>query len=316
MSVTPETFNPELVTVCKPVKHTGDNEYCTLSILYGGRKIKNLMPWPGVYCNPIGSAPKNPHKLTQGISHDTPESVKMAEEATLKIWEGFLQHCSHEDMPKFCRNMKTVEQIYQARDLGVNVKGILHYPEKRDEKGNPTGERDPEATPKCYARLIRSGPNHPENPGKIWTRYYSASILDAEVAARIKEGSAQESDYTFDALDLMKKKLGMKAMVEYSPSDIYVAAGNIIIRTSLNEVYVVGFEKPESQAKKALKSMIAESGIKIEGPSMVLPDFNEEDSPTTSPPNSNHKNQEQISVGAPSSDNNSNEPVFNINVTE
>lgn len=271
----PKDFNPELLSSQEPVKNTGDNEYTTIDIKYGGKEFKCITPYPGVFCNAIGEAPKNPHKLTQGFSLETPEQVKMHEEASKIIFGFIVKHRNHPNMPAFCKNMDSVEKIMSAKDLGTTVKTLIHYPEKRDDKGNGTGKPDPDATPKCYPRLIRSGVNHPETPSKIWTTYYSAAILSGKVDAMIKAGKAKEDDYKFDPLELFKRKACYKAMPCYSINDIYLAPGNIIIRCSVSEVYIIKFEEKESQARKELRGQLAMAGIEIEGPG-ALPEAPED----------------------------------------
>lgn len=303
MSVLPKDFNLELLTAGEPEKHSGKDEYTTIGVKYAGKKFKVIVPHPGIFCNSLSEAPKNPHKLTQGISLETPELVNMHKAASDKLLQMVVDAAQHPNMPKFCKNFKSVQDILQARKFGTTVKTMIHYPEKRDAKGNGTGEPDPEATPKCYLSLIRSAADHKETPSKIWTNYYSAAMLNAKTSAAIKAGQLKESDFVFDPLDLKKKGVAMKAMPCYEVTDIYIADGNIVVRMGLSEVYILKFETKESQARKELRGQIALAGIEIEGPG-AIPD---EEETTDGPP------VESMKVESPQ---NSNEKEFVVNITE
>lgn len=277
MSVQPDTFNVSHLTGSEPVKHTGKDEYTTIPIKYGGNRLRVLIPYPGVFCNAIGESPKNPHKLTQGFSLETPQMVKMHEDATKALFELVVKYRDHPNMPKFCKNFRSVDAIMQAKKFGTTVKGLIHRPEKRDGNGQSTGEEDPDATPKCYVSLMRSSANHPETPSKIWTRYYSAKLLDPAIDAQIKSGILKEESFSFNPLDLLKRKTAMKAMPCYDVSDIYIADGNIVIRCAMSEVYIVKFETQESPARKELRSQVAKAGVTIDGPGELPKPMNSDD---------------------------------------
>jgi hypothetical protein len=269
MSCTPETYAKEKITVLPPKAGSkAGNNFCTMDVKYGGKKF-SFFPTKPIFGNAIAENPKKAGDYSQGFSLETPELVNLAQTASDTILQAIVDNRDHDAMPKFVKKLDSVEKIYAAKDMGVTVKTIIHRPEARDEKGKPSGKPDPTATPKLYAGWIQCGPDHKETPNKIFTRYLSARVLNEDVDRAIKAGKDKEANYVFDPLGLFKSKSNMKCLPTIGVNDVYLADGQISIRLSLSEVYIVEFATQESVARKELRLAAAKSGEKYDGPTAM-----------------------------------------------
>jgi hypothetical protein len=268
---TPEQFDGTKINVEEPkAGSSGGNDFVTLNIKYGGGNFNYYNP-SAVKLTKINENPKKKDGLSQGVVLETEALRKMSIEASRVILEGVVKHRNHPLMPGFCKNFDSVEKIMQAKAFGLKVKTLIHYPEIKGPDGKATGQPDPEALPLSYGKLIQSGPNHPKHPNTIFTKYWSAGILDAGNDAMIKAGKIKEDAFKFDARKIFASQSAMKGMPGVTVSDVYIAQGNLIIRVAISEVYITEWVTNESQTKKGLMEEIKKSGVKMDGP-MSLPD--------------------------------------------
>jgi len=118
-------------------------------------------------------------------------------------------------------------------------------------------------TPKSYPKLIQSGPNH-ETPNKIYTKYYSAQVLNPKIREQIKQGKKKNDDFSIDPLRLTTT--AVKFLPTILVTDIFLSDGKIIIRHSISEAFVTSFESKESESLKLLSAQ----GITYDGPDLTM----------------------------------------------
>lgn len=246
------------------------NDFVTLNIKYGGGNF-NFFEKNPVKLTKINENPKKKDGLSQGVVLETEALKNLAVNGSRIILEGVVKHRNHPLMPAFVKTFDSVDKIMQAKTFGLKVKTLIHYPETKGADGKSTGQPDPEAQPLMYGKLIQSGPTHAKSPNTVFTKYWSAGILDAANDAMIKARRMKEDDFKFDPRKVYASQSAMKGMVGISVSDVYIAQGNLIIRVAISEVYITEWVTNESQTKKGLTEHIKKSGIKVEGP-MALPD--------------------------------------------
>ena len=264
MSFVTESFDVSKIVVEKPaLVKTKEGDSCILKIKYGGGEF-SFFNKGAVKCTAVNENPKQPGKYSQGIYLETEALKKLAQEASKKILEEICKYSDHDNMTAlgpFVRQWTSPDKIMALKEMGGNVKTLIHYPEKKDKAGKSTGEIDPEATPLMYGKLIQSGPNHETQPNTIFTKYWDASVLTPENDAAIKAQKKKDSDFAINPKDLIASKTAMKAMPSMVISDVYVAKGNCIIRIAVSEQYVTEFIAKESQGRKNLKAALLADGI-------------------------------------------------------
>lgn len=272
MSITPGEYDKTKLAISKPEKHINEGtENCTLTIKYAGKDFQYYVP-DACVGTPLSENPKKPGQLTQGWNVDTPAWRAMLEDVSRQCLQAVVDNRMADGMPKFIRGMDSIEKIMTAKTMGIHVKTVIHFPEKQDSQGHPTGVIDPDATPKAYVRMIQNGKNPKKGvPNQVWTNFRSALVLRPDIAEKIAKGIEKDEKYSFDAWKMHKAQQAMKGMPSITISDIYVADGNIIIRQSLSECFITEFTTKESQARKNLRSDIVRNGREITGPTM-LPD--------------------------------------------
>lgn len=282
MSITPQQFDENKLSVGKPVPgEEGGTKFATLPILYDGKPFKFFLT-DAVNMTRLSENPQKPGQLqlSQGIVLENETLKKMFVQATRKIFEGLIEHRNDSNMPAFMRNMMKVDDIMQAKKFGTKVKGLVHFPELKDAGGKPNGVIDETANPVFYAKMIQSGaaPKKKDTkPNEIFTKFWSAAILNPENDYLIKKGKVKESSFEFKALDIFKSKSAMKGIPSGAVNDIYVAAGTITIRSSISEVYITEFVSGESEVKKNLRThLIKEGRANISGPT-ALPNAEPDD---------------------------------------
>jgi len=276
-SFTPENFDATRLTVDEP-KHgnKAGNDFITMSIKYGGGQFNFFENHP-VTMTRISENPKKKDGLSQGVRLENEAFKKLAIDASRIILEAVVTYRNHPVIAQyapFVKNFDSVEKIMQAKAFGLKVKTLVHFVEKKDNAGKGTGQADTEIAPLMYGKLIQSGPNPSDPktaPNTIFTKHWSAGILDPTNDALIKARRAKEEDFKFDPRKVFASQSGMKGMPGVNVGDVYIAQGNLIIRTSITEVFITEWVTGESMVKKGLMEEIKKSGIKVEGP-MALPD--------------------------------------------
>ncbi len=268
---TPETFDGTKLALEEPkAGQANGNDFVTLNIKYGGGMFNFFEKTP-VKLTKIKENPKKKDGLSQGVVLETESFRNMCINASRIILEKIVEQRNHPLMPPFVKNFDSIEKIMQAKAYGLKVKTLIHFPEKKDVTGKSTGQPDPDALPLIYGKLIQSGPNHPKHPNTVFTKYWSAGILDATNDALIKARRLKEEDFKFDARKVFATGSGMRGMPSITVSDVYIAQGNIIVRVAISEVYITEWVTGESPVKKNLMEEFKKTGVKVEGP-MALPD--------------------------------------------
>uniref|UniRef100_A0A6C0CFA3 Uncharacterized protein n=1 Tax=viral metagenome TaxID=1070528 RepID=A0A6C0CFA3_9ZZZZ len=274
-------FQSKLTTVTAPVKASGEHDYVTLAISYGTDKF-TFCSLDSVTGTKISENSKKPGQLTQGFHLETKESVEMLAAADTAILEGVLKHRGDKNMPEYVKDCESVEELLKVLKY-KKYKPLLHRPKKKGADGKPTKEVDMTIEPLVYGNMIQCGPKHPETPNKVFTKYVDVRVLSRAVRDAIKAGTVKESDYSFEALDLFKRKLAMKCKYTIVVGDVFISDSVFKIRRSIQEVFVVGFEQPESLARKEMSAALEAAGEKFEGPKLSLPDFVPQDEPHSPP---------------------------------
>jgi hypothetical protein len=267
-----------------------------LNIGYGTGKF-SFFSLETVTGTKISENAKKPGQLTQGFHLETKEQIAMLEAADLEILEGVLKHRNDKNMPEYIRDCSTVDELLKVLKY-KKYKSLLYRPKKKGADGKPTKEVDLTIEPLIYGNMIQCGPNHKDTPNKILTKYLDIKILSKAVRDAIKAGTAKESDFTFEAVDLFKRKLAMKCRWTISAGDVFISDSVFKIRRSIQEVYVVSFEQPESQARKEMVAAAEAAGEKFDAPKLSLPDF--------APPEEQHSppgNKKEVKPAEPVVDN-------------
>jgi hypothetical protein len=282
MSFHSKTFQRGSTTVAAPVKASGEHDYITLNIGYGTGKF-SAFSLDTVTGTKISENAKKPGQLTQGFHLETKEQVAMFEAADREILELVLKHRNDKNMPEYVRDCETVDELLKVLRF-KKYKPLLYRPKKKGADGKPTKEVDMSIEPLIYANMIQCGPNHKDTPNKVLTKYLDIKILSKAVRDAIKAGAAKEDDFRFEAVDLFKRKLAMKCRWTISVGDVFISDSVFKIRRSAQEVYVVSFEQPESQARKEMVAAAEAAGETFSAPKLSLPDFVVPDEALHSPP--------------------------------
>tara|TARA_R110002074_G_scaffold366236_5_gene540119 strand:+ start:33 stop:617 length:585 start_codon:yes stop_codon:yes gene_type:complete len=174
------------------------------------------------------------------------------------------------------------------KKFAPKFKSIIHYPEIRDEDGEKTGEIDTNLDPMLYLNMIQNGPEHAEEPNKVWTQYKDEKVLSKTNALKIKEGKMNEKDFLLNVQDIFKSKHSMTLRIMGVVADIFCSDTTLKVRMSMTAAFVQSFEAGESRNTKQAREDLEELGEEIEdGPSMSIPAARDEDK----------KNDEDVSEG-------------------
>lgn len=288
MSIQPSEYVPSKLGFSEPQKAEGTHDYTTIKFTYNGRKLDFFLPGktdaPGVKASQIKENPKKPGSLTQGIFiEDDEDLLKMAMDIEEQAFNTVIKNKEHKAMPA---NLAKFKDVQQLKELFPSIKGIVHYPKKKDAQGKTTGVNDPSAKPMIYYGLMRANLAGPKK-GEIFTKYISAQILDPDIEAAVKRGERKESDFLFPVITnpktkqrgLYESKTGMRIIPTVMVGDIYIAADKIKIRLTLSDAYVVGFISGEPESRSKAKAAMAASGIRMSEP-LQMPNAPEEEDET------------------------------------
>lgn len=266
-------FNVDKIVVGAPKKSTDINKYHTFPIKYGAGGF-GIMETSTVTATRLKDDPeRKPNILSQGFHLENASTLKMCEDAELRIWEGLLKHKgADDDLPNYLKDAESVADLKAAGKF-IKMKGLVHYPKGKDAKGMPTKEVDKSITPLIYGKLIQNGakPKNGQAPFYIHTKYYDAAILNPDVKLAIQEGRDKMDNYLIKAVDLWKKKLAFKGKWCMVIGDVFCSEGVLKIRRSITEVWVVSFVANESVGAKTMSAVIAQSGEKFEAKKLVIP---------------------------------------------
>lgn len=284
MSIQPNEYQSTKLGFAEPTKAEGSFDYATIKFTYSGKKFDLFLPGtpdaPGVKATKIGEDPKKPGKLTQGVFTDgNVDLLKMGLDIENQALDAIIKYKDHKSMPPNIAKFKDVQQL---KDLFPSIKGVVHHPKVKDAQGKPTNVVDPSASPMIYYSLMRASLTG-DKKGEIFTKYYSARMLDQDIDAAIKRGERKTSDFLFPVLTnpktkqqgLFESKSGMRMIPTIMVGDIYISADKIKIRLTISDAYILGFVsgEPESRAKAA--QVIAAAGIKMTE-DLVMPSAPEE----------------------------------------
>lgn len=283
MSFKPAEYDPSKLSIGEPEASDGAYDYATMKFSYAGGRLSFYMPGdnagdPGVQGSRISENPKKPGQLTQGVHVKGDSFLKMAEDIQNRAFQAIIDHKDHKGMPKNIKNFTSVEEL---KKLFPSIKGMIHYPMKKDAKGNSTDQRDPEADPMFYFTLMRAALDGPKQ-GEIYSKYYSAQMLSPATEAAIKRGERRESEFIFPVITdpkqpakkgLFESKTGMKMIPTIIVGDVFVSANNIKIRSSISDSYIREFRSGEPQSRQNVRSIMA--GIAMDE-ALVVPDAPEE----------------------------------------
>lgn len=269
MSFTPAEYEPSKLTIGEPTKADGAYDYATMNIGYASRKPSLYMPtWHEA--SPIKENPKKPGSLTQGIRINDPALLKMGADIETRVLAKIVECRKHKDMPKGIDRYETVEQL---KGYFPSIKLFIHHPKKKDDKGNSTSEIDLEADKMIYPTLIRSSL---ANGGEVFTKYYSAAILNPKIEAAIKSGQEKESKFLYPVVTdkhgnkgLFERKCGMVMIPTITINDVYISSDKIKIRFSISDAYVKEFKSNEPANRKNIKAAIGD--VEMTGPT-EMPD--------------------------------------------
>jgi len=294
MSIQPKEFQKEKFTVHEPKKSEGAYDYATLAFGYGGRKFDFFLPGtdpanPGVNMTKISENPKKPGTLSQGVVIENDEDLlNMCKYIETEALNAVIKYKSHENMPKNLAKFKDVEQL---KEMFPSVKLIVHFPKKKDEKGKATTEVEQDASPLLYFNLMRASLTG-DKKGEIFTKYFSAQLLDQDIEAAVKRGERKESEFLFPVVNnpvtkargLFESKSGMRGLPTIMGGDIFCSSDKIKIRMSLSNAYILGFRSSEPESRTKAKQVMAASGIRMTE-ALVMPNAPEENTEGGEPGN-------------------------------
>lgn len=264
-----KNFDVNKLSVLAPKKAEGDYDYYTCKIKYAADDGFNFREMKVMKATRIDENKRKPGTHSQGFHVTEKEFREMLEEADKKIWAEFLKHKNTKGMPAYLKHCETLEDL---KKFAPKFKQMLHYPKLKDADGEATDEINPDVDPILYANMIQNGPNHPEAPGKIWTRYYDEKVLSKTNAEKIKDGKMSEKDFLLNTRDIVNSKHAMMARGMWVAADIFCSDTSLKIRKSVTGVYVQSFEAGESRDTKEAREALEEMDEEIEdGPGLEIP---------------------------------------------
>jgi hypothetical protein len=278
MSITPAEFQKDKFMINEPIKAEGAHDYATLQLRYGGRKFSCYLPGttdqPGVDATAIKENPKKLAQLTQAVFIEDQDLLTMVQYIEEEAYKAIIAHKAHPAMPKVIAKYKDVEQL---KEMFPSIKGIVHYPKIKDPKtGKATAELDPDASPLIYYTIMRANPTGPKK-GQVFSKYYSAQLLDPDIERQVKDGTRKESEFLFPvvadpktkAVGLLESKRGMRIIPTILFGDVFVSLDKIKIRLSISDAYVLSFRDGEPANRANVRKFLAAAGLKMDQPLMI-----------------------------------------------